>query len=383
MTTPDTVSEGLAGVEARARAFVRQSVMPNALKWDQSGAIPEEALWDIGRQGFLGLLVPEAFGGLGASSLEYGLMVEMFAYASPSLATLFTVHGMVCRALEQWGTEVQQRAWLPRLAVGDAVGAFCLTEAQAGSDTTAIAAEAVDDGDGIALSGDKLWITFGQFATVLIVFARYKGDPCAFIVPADAEGVYRTPVSGMSGLQAAMLANISFDRVRLSRADMVGRRGAGLSHVASTALAHGRFSVAWSCVGILQACCAEARRHTVTREQFGKRLSGHQLVQQMMAKMHVGLRAARDVCITTAHSLDEGVAGALVDVCIAKYLASVSAAEASRHVVQLQGAEGCKLGAKAQQLQRDAAIMEIIEGTTQILETIIGCSARLDPLIGA
>lgn len=380
---PDGVTDGLAGVDARVKEFVRHRVMPSALDWDDRGAISEEVLRGVGGQGFLGLLVPAAFGGLGGSALDYGLMVEKIAYASPSLASLFTVHGMVCKALQEWGTDVQQSAWLPKLAAGEAVGAFCLTEAQAGSDAAAISTEAVDDWDGIALSGEKRWVTFGQHATVLIVFAQYGGAPCAFVVPADTEGVYRTPVSGMSGLQSAMLADISFDRVRLSRDDMVGRRGAGLSQVAAATLAQGRFSVAWSCVGILQACCAEARRHTVTREQFGKRLSAHQLVQQLLTKMHVSLRAARDVCITTAHSMDERVSSVLIDTCIAKYLASVSAAEAARHVVQLHGAVGCKLGTKAQQLQRDAAIMEIIEGATQIHETIIGRGAQLDPLIEA
>lgn len=377
----DSVTGGLTGMDARVAEFVRDRVMPDALDWDDKGAMSVEVLREVAGHGFLGLLIPEAFGGLGGSALDYGLMVEKIAYASPSLASLFTVHGMVCNALQEWGTEVQQRAWLPRLATGEAVGAFCLTEAPAGSDAAAILAEAVDDCDGIVLSGEKRWVTFGLHATVLIVFAQYAGGPCAFLVSADAEGVSRTPVSGMSGLQSAMLADISFDRVRLSRDDMVGRRGAGLSHVAAATLAQGRFSVAWSCVGILQACCAEARHHTVTREQFGKRLSGHQLVQQLLTKMHVSLRAARDVCTTTAQGMDERVSSVLIDTCIAKYLASVSAAEAARHVVQLHGAVGCQLGTKAQQLQRDAAVMEIIEGTTQIHETIIGRGVQLDPLI--
>ncbi|MCP4602786.1 MAG: acyl-CoA dehydrogenase [Proteobacteria bacterium] len=363
-----------AGLAERVRAFVKEAVIPKADSWEVSEKVDSETLVTIADAGFMGVTVPECYAGLGISALGYGQMVETFSYASPSLATLFTVHSMVTSAILQWGTEGQKREWLPQLASGQTKGAFCLTEDAAGSNAAAIEArlELVDDT--YILTGEKKWVTFGQIADLYLVFAKLDDAPCAFLVPASFDGVTSVPVTGMSGLRAAMLANVSFDGVRLGAGHLLGRRGAGLSQVAALTLAQGRFSVAWTCVGILHACCAVSRKHTFERHQLGNRLSKHQLVQQLLARMYVGLRASRDVCLSTTQAIDRNADSIMVDTCTAKYLASTYAVKASRDAVQLQGAVGCRSNARVQQLQRDAALMEIIEGTTQILETIIGRS---------
>lgn len=237
-------------------------------------------------------MLPEEAGGAGMDLVSFGLLNEELGRGCSSVRSLLTVHSMVCRALFRWGSREQKERWLRPLASGQTVAAFALTEPEAGSDAQAVQTSAAADGDAYLLSGRKKWVSFGQVADLFLVFARCGEGPAAFLVERGAPGLRVEPISGMLGVRASMLAELHLSGCRVPRQNLLGGVGFGLSHVASAALDYGRYSVAWGCVGIAQACLEACLRYTGERRQFGAYLKDHQLIQRMIARMVTGVKAA-------------------------------------------------------------------------------------------
>lgn len=353
------------------RRFAAERLAPHAEAWDREQAVPREVAAELAGRGWLGAPLAAQLGGGGMDAVVYGLLTEEIGRACSSTRSLLTVHDMTTLALARWGSAEARAEHLAVLGRGEKLGALALSEPGVGSDATAIATTARRDGGDWVLDGRKRWITFGQIADLFLVFAAAEEGPTAFLVPADSPGLSREPIRGVVGTRASLLAELTFDGCRVPDRQRVGRVGVGVSHVAASALDHGRYSVAWGSLGIAQACLDASLEHTESRVQFGKPLREHQLVQQMLTRMIVDTRAARLLCCRAGHlrrSADPAAAG---ETLIAKYFASRAAMAAALDAVQLHGAAGLVDGAPVARYMRDAKVMEVIEGTTQVLEWLI------------
>jgi alkylation response protein AidB-like acyl-CoA dehydrogenase len=278
---------------------------------------------------------------------------------------------MVSQAVLRWGTSWQREYWLPKLARGQVIAAFALSELNVGSDARHVESSATPSGDSYVLKGKKKWITFGQMADLFLIFAQCEGKPSAFLVERGSPGLSVKPINGMLGVRASMLAELQSDDCRVSKQSLIGRVGFGFSHVAATALDHGRYSVAWGCVGIGQACLEACMQYASARKQFGSLLKDHQLIRRMISDMITNLRAARLLCMQAGYLKQAGDPNALVETMIAKYFASRMATKAASDAVQIHGANGCSSEYPVARYFRDAKIMEIIEGSNEIQQIMI------------
>ncbi|HET9182774.1 MAG TPA: acyl-CoA dehydrogenase family protein [Candidatus Angelobacter sp.] len=359
----------------RFREFADAEIIPHANAWDRAEIMPPEVVRQLADKGYLGAVLPVDCGGAGFSMIEFGLLNEELGRACSSIRSLLTVHSMVALTIWRWGTETQKSQWLKKLGQGQAIAAFALTEAEAGSDAREIKTEAVASGDDFILSGHKKWITFAQIADLFLVFARSQRGPCAFLVERNTPGLAISPIHGMLGTRASMMAELHLEQCRVPKHNLVGSPGFGLSHIASSALDCGRYSVAWGSVGIGQACLESCLQYVGERKQFGALLQDHQLVQRMIAQMVVGVRAARLLCYAAGEMKDAGDPASMIETSIAKYFACKTAAELARDAVQIHGANGCSSEYPVERFYRDAKIMEIIEGSNEIQEITIARSA--------
>ena len=252
----------------------------------------------LGDVGFLGLTVDEEYGGSGGDHLAYCLVTEELGRGDSSVRGIVSVSlGLVAKTIASWGSEEQKRQWLPGLTSGAYVGCFGLTEPGTGSDAGNLSTRAVRDGDDYVISGSKMFITNGTWADVVLLFARSTDAPghkgvSAFLVPTDTPGLTRRTVHGKLGLRGQATAELVLEDVRVPASTMLGPEGKGFS-IAMSALAKGRMSVAAGCVGIAQAALDAAVTYATEREQFGKTIAHHQLVQELLSDIAVDVDAAR------------------------------------------------------------------------------------------
>ncbi|MFH8349516.1 acyl-CoA dehydrogenase family protein [Streptomyces sp. NPDC018045] len=354
------------------REFADRVVAPRAQAVDADQAMPRDLVKDLAREGRLSALLPAEAGGSDLDTVSYGLLAEELGRTCSNVRNFVACADMVSHALWRWGTAEQRDTWLKPLAEGDAVASFALTEPDVGSDAKSVRTVARPDGSGFVLSGHKKWISFADLADVFLVFAQYEGRHTAFLVERDTPGLRTEPLRGLLGLRGSSLAEIVLDDCRLPAGAMVGRPGAGLAFVASTALDIGRYSTAWGCVGLAQACLETASRYARDRAQYGSPLIDHQLVQRMLADMVAGSRAARLLCHEAGTGKEQGDPDAVNQTLLAKYFASVTANRVASDAVQILGAHGVGPDAPAGRLYRDAKVMEIIEGTTQLHQSMLG-----------
>ena len=359
--------------EARAgfRAFVAAEIAPHAGRWDREEAIPPQLIGRLREQGYLGSNVAAEHGGAGRDMIAYGLLTEEIAKGCSSVRSLLTVHDMVAHAVQRWGSREQKERYLPLLARGEILGALALSEPNAGSDAKSIETTAADAGDDWVLAGRKKWTTFGQIAGLFLVFAQVEGRAAAFLVERETPGLSVRPLKGILGTRASMLAEIELAGCRVPKASLLGRVGFGISHVAAAALEHGRYSIAWGSVGIVQACLDACRTYASERRQFGAPLADHQLIRRMLTDMIVDVRAARLLCLRAGWLRGAGDPGAFMETMAAKYFASRLAVRAANDAVQIHGANGCSEDYPVGRYLRDAKVMEIIEGSTQIQQITI------------
>jgi glutaryl-CoA dehydrogenase (non-decarboxylating) len=369
------ISDAQAARQAGFRDFVRNEIAPYANEWDRDERIPSELVGRLGHEGYLGALIPTDYGGSGMDMVTFGLLNEEVGRGCSSVRSLLTVHGMVQFAILRWGNEAQRKKWLPKLATGELIGAFGLTEPNVGSDARSIETSATPAEGSYVLRGTKVWTTFGQIADVYLIFAQQEGRICTFLVERDRPGFSATPLKGVLGTRASMLANLKLDSCEIPKENRVGGVGFGLSAVGSAALDIGRYSVACGCVGVAQACLDASIEHASRRKQNGALLKDHQLIRKMITEMAVNVKAARGLCYRAGSLKDAGDARTLIETLVAKYFASKAAMQAASDAVQIHGASGCGADSPVQRYYRDAKIPEIIEGSSQILEITIANEA--------
>jgi glutaryl-CoA dehydrogenase (non-decarboxylating) len=353
------------------RAFVDQWVAPFADEYDRQQEMPAELIRRIAEKGYLGGIISKQYGGAGMDPVTWGLLCEEMGRGSASLLSLFTVHGMVAQAIIKWGTDAQRDKWLPKLASGELIGAFGLTEPNVGSDAASIETTATPDGEGWILNGRKRWISFGQVATLLLIFAQQEGKAGAFLVERGTPGFATGAITGMLGFRSAMIADVFLDNCRIPGDQLVGRMGFGFSHIAGAALDHGRFCVGWGCLGMAQAALEASLAYAGKRKQFGGFLKGHQMIQELLANMFTQIRAARALCYRAAWLKQQGDPSLIMETSIAKYFASRMVVQVASDAVQIHGANGCHDSYPVARYLRDAKIMEIIEGSNQMQQVII------------
>ncbi|MEU1163209.1 acyl-CoA dehydrogenase family protein [Streptomyces sp. NPDC005921] len=356
----------------RVAAELAADAHDRASRWDQDGGLPDSVRREFAASGLLAADLPERYGGAGLAPLALGEITARIGGECSALRGLLTVQGMVAAALLRWGTEAQRADWLPRLAGGELTAGFAATEQGAGSALgsveTRIEAPGRSDHQELVVSGRKRWVTFGAVADVFLVLGTFEGKPAAVLVDADRAGVEREPVHGQLGMRAARIAHLSFDGVRVPRRQLVAPPGLGLSHVVGTALDHGRFTVAWGCVGMAEACVEDAATHAAVRRQGGIPLGDHQLVRSLLARAAVDAAGARQLARGAAKARAAGPGHGVSETLMAKYAAASAAAEGSRAAVQVLGSAGCAPDSRAGRHFRDAKVMEIIEGAQQVSE---------------
>jgi len=360
-----------ADAQREFRSVADREIAPFADAYHLQQRTPPAIIRRLAELGYLGLTVPPELGGGGRDMVTLGLLAGELGRGCSSLRSLLTVHTMVTHAILRWGNREQQQRWIPKLASGAVLAAFALSEPSVGSDAKSVTTRATLNGDEFSLSGHKKWITYGQIADVFLVFAQSDAGPAAFLVERDRPNVAIEPIQDLLGLRASMTASVRLDGCRVPRDHLVGRQGFGISHVAAAALDSGRYSVAWGCVGILQACLDACIVYTSEREQFGVLLKEHQLVRRAITDMLTRLRAARLLCLDAGRRRDARDPEALAATSIAKYFAATAAAGAAADAVQIHGANGCSSDYPVQRYLGDAKIMEIIEGSTQIQQISI------------
>ncbi|MFF3555416.1 acyl-CoA dehydrogenase family protein [Streptomyces tsukubensis] len=365
-----------SAVRRLAEDFVRREVAPYATAWDRAETVDRDIVGKLGALGFLGLAVDPDYGGSGGDHLTYCLVTEELGRGDSSVRGIVSVSlGLVAKTIAAWGDEEQKRTWLPRLTSGEALGCFGLTEPGTGSDAGNLTTRADRDGGDYLLTGTKMFITNGTWADVALVFARTGGAPghrgiSAFLVPTDSPGLTRTPVHGKLGLRGQATAELVLDRVRVPASAMLGPEGKGFS-VAMSALTRGRISVAAGCVGIAQAALDAAVGYAGEREQFGRPIAGHQLVQELISDISVDVAAARLLTWRAAGLADRGEDFATA-ASQAKLYASEAAVRAANNALQVYGGYGYIDEYPVGKLVRDARVMTLYEGTSQIQKLIIG-----------
>lgn len=357
------------------RAFVDTRIAPFADQWDREERYPTETIRELARTGYLGMAVPRSEGGTGSDMITFGLLNEELGRGCSSTRNLMTVHSMIAHVVHKRAGKHLKERYLERLIAGEIIGAFCLSEPNVGSDAKSVETTATLKGDSYVLNGSKKWITFGQVADLLLVFAQCDGKPTAFLVDGDTPGLTREPISGMLGSRASMLAELRFENCEIPRSNAIGGIGFGLATIATAALDIGRYTVAWGSVGISQACLEASVRYSSERKQFGVPLREHQLIRQMVCDMLTNVRAARLLCLRAGYTKDINDPSTVMETWVAKYFASTTAVKAALDAVQIHGANGCSSDYPVQRYLRDAKIMEIIEGSTQLQQVMISRSA--------
>ncbi|MEM7352906.1 MAG: acyl-CoA dehydrogenase family protein [Acidobacteriota bacterium] len=366
------LSAAETAARGRFREFVRDRIAPYADRWDRQEKVPRATIDELRQRGYLGAPLSEQVGGRGMDAVTYGLLTEELARGCSSVRSLLTVHDMVALTLARWGSPRLKAELLPRLARGERLGALAVSEPNVGSDAASVETEAREEDGGVVLRGRKKWTTFGQIADVFLVLARGERGLAAYLVEADAPGLSRRPIAGMTGTRASLLAEIELDDCRIPADHLLGRVGFGLSHViGGTALDHGRYSVAWGSVGIAQACLDACLDYTAERQQGGAPIRDHQLVRRQLTEMIASTRAARLLCYRAAHLRRQLDPGAAPETWIAKYFASRTAVRAANAAVQLHGAYGLSESSPVGRYLRDAKVTEVIEGSTQIQQIFI------------
>ncbi|MFE9859325.1 acyl-CoA dehydrogenase family protein [Streptomyces sp. NPDC005780] len=370
------LSEEQEAVRQLAKDFVARDIAPHVVAWDRAENVDKSIVKKLGSLGFLGLTVPEEYGGSGGDHLTYCLVTEELGRGDSSVRGIVSVSlGLVAKTVAAWGDEEQKRQWLPRLTSGDAVGCFGLTEPGTGSDAGNLTTRAVRDGGDYVINGSKMFITNGTWADVVLLFARTNDTPghkgvSAFLVPTGTPGLTRRTIHGKLGLRGQATAELVLEDVRVPAGALMGPEGKGFS-IAMSALAKGRMSVAAGCVGIAQAALDAAVGYAGEREQFGKSIASYQLVQELISDISVDVDAARLLTWRVADLIDRGENFATA-ASQAKLFASEAAVRAANNAVQVFGGYGYIDEYPVGKLLRDARVMTLYEGTSQIQKLIIG-----------
>jgi butyryl-CoA dehydrogenase len=357
------------------RTFVRDAIAPHAAQWDRDRTFPKEVHRQLAELGAYGVLVPEAYGGAGLDALALAVILEEIAAGDGGTSTAVSVNNCpVCSILLSYGNDAQKRDWLTPLARGEMLGAFCLTEPQAGSDASALRTTATRDGDAYVLNGVKQFITSGKNANVAIVLAvtdktAGKRGISAFIVPTDTPGYVVARIEEKLGQHSSDTAQIIFEECRVPAANLIGAQGEGY-RIALSGLEGGRIGIAAQSVGMARAAFEAALVYARERESFGQPLLAHQAVQFRLADMATQLEAARQL-IWHAASLKDAQQPCLTEAAMAKLFASEAAERICSDALQIHGGYGYLTDFPVERIYRDVRVCQIYEGTSDIQKILI------------
>ncbi|WP_444944391.1 acyl-CoA dehydrogenase family protein [Microbulbifer sp. ZKSA006] len=354
--------------------FTSEYISPFAAEFERQQSLPDSLVRLMAGERYLAPTIASEFGGAGYQWIDFAILNEAVGQGCSSARSLITVHSMVAYAIERWGSQQQKLDWLEDLAFGRKIASFALSEPDTGSNGAGVAASAEPRGQEYTLNGHKQWISFGQIADLLLVFAQQDGKPLACLVESSRPGICIEPINNISGCRASLLANIYLDDCRIPKSHVLGGIGFGFSAVALSALTIGRLSVASGCVGMGQACMEASFEHAGKRQQFAQPIGDFQLVRRMLANMKTRLEAARLLTYQGALAMDAGLSEADEKIMLAKYFAATTAADVARDTVQIHGARGCIDDHLASRFYRDAKVMEIIEGSNEMHQLILGAS---------
>jgi alkylation response protein AidB-like acyl-CoA dehydrogenase len=355
------------------KRFVALNVEPFAEQWDRDQKIPDSAISKLAHCGYFACSLPPDYGGQGWDLVTFGLLNEAFGKGSSALTGVLTVQAMVSMALLKWGTADQKRKWLPPLATGETIGAFALTEPGAGSDLHSLQTQfSRTKGASVLLNGRKKWISCAQVADLFLVFGKLEQQAAACLVPRNSPGLHIEPIYDLMGFRAAGQAELHFENVEVPPANLVGKPGFALSHVAPIGLHYGRISTAWSGLGLLRGCFEESAGYAATRRLGNHTVGDIGMIRSLIARMGTDLEAGSLLCHSACRAEDEHLPESFEKTLMAKYFTSCAAVRAASDAVQIQGAAGCHATSAVSRYYRDAKIMEIIEGTTQIHEDVLG-----------
>ncbi|KWI55407.1 acyl-CoA dehydrogenase [Burkholderia pseudomultivorans] len=358
-----------------ARAFATEVLAPNAAQWDLDAKLPDAVVAQLGELGLLGMIVPQELGGSYTDYVAYALAMEEIAAGDAACATMMSVHNSVgCGPILGFGTPAQKDRWLAEMAAGRVIGAFCLTEPQAGSEAHNLRTRAeLRDGKWV-LNGAKQFVTNGQRAGVAIVFAitdpeAGKRGISAFLVPTDTPGFIVGKPEKKMGIRASDTCPITFENCAIPEENLLGNRGEGLK-IALSNLEGGRIGIAAQALGIARAAFDKARRYAGERVQFGKPLAEHQAIQQKLADMAVQINAAR---LLVHHAAKLRTAGlpCLSEASQAKLFASEMAERVCSDAIQIHGGYGYLADYEVERHYRDARITQIYEGTSEVQRMVI------------
>ena len=377
-----TLSEEQLMIQQAARDFAQQELLPGVIERDEEQRFPAEQIKKMGELGFLGMMVDPQYGGSGLDTLSYVLAMEEFSKVDASASVVVSVNNsLVCWGLETYGTEAQKEKYLTKLASGEIIGAFCLSEPEAGSDATSQKTTALDHGDHYVLNGTKNWITNGSSASVYLVIAQtdipkaHKGIN-ALIVEKGMEGFEIGPKENKLGIRGSDTHSLVFNDVKVPKENRIGEDGFGFKFAMKT-LAGGRIGIAAQALGIAAGAYELAKKYSLERKAFGTEISNHQAIAFKLADMHTQIEAARFLVYKAAwdkdNNLDYDLSGAM-----AKLYASQVAMDTSVEAVQIHGGNGFVKEYHVERFMRDAKITQIYEGTSEIQKIVISRSILRD-----
>ena len=369
------LSEEQRMIRDMARDFAKSELAPNAEKWEKAGWLDESMLKQMAELGFLGMVVPEEWGGSYIDYTCYALALEEISAGCAATGAVMSIHNSVgCTPILNWGTEEQKKEWVPQLASGQTLACFCLTEPQAGSEANNLRTKALEDGEHWVLNGSKQFISNAKRAGLAIVFAVTdpelgKKGLSAFLVPTDTPGFEVERMEQKMGLRASDTCAISLVNCRIPKENMLGQRGKGLA-LALSGLEGGRLGIAAQAVGIARAAFEAALVYARERVQFGKPIAEHQSIANMLADMHTQINASRHLLLYAARLRTAGLP-CLSEASQAKLFASEMAEKVCSMAIQVHGGYGYLEDYAVERHYRDARITQIYEGTSEVQRMLI------------
>ncbi|WCO01026.1 acyl-CoA dehydrogenase [Psychroserpens ponticola] len=362
-------------IREAARDFAQTELLPGVIERDNAQTFPEEIVRKMGELGFLGIMVDPKYGGSGMDAISYVLIMEELSKIDASASVMVSVNNsLVCYGLEAYGSEEQKQKYLTKLATGQCIGAFCLSEPEAGSDATSQATTAIDKGDHYVINGTKNWITNGGRAEVYLVIAqtdREKGHRGinAFIVEKGMEGFDIGPKEDKLGIRGSDTHTLQFNDVKVPKENRIGEDGFGFKFAMKT-LSGGRIGIAAQALGIASGAYELALKYSKERKAFGTEICNHQAIAFKLADMYTEVEAARMLVMKAAWDKDQGNNYDMSSA-MAKLYASKVAMEQSVEAVQIHGGNGFVKEYHVERLMRDAKITQIYEGTSEIQKIVI------------
>lgn len=356
------------------RDFARGEIAPLSSKMDRDGSIDPALLEKLKRQGFFGLCIPEAYGGLGLDTITYGLVIAELARIDAGIAIMISVHnGVGSYPLLQFGNEETKQRVLPRMAQGD-VASFCVTEPGSGSDAGSLSARAERVEGGYRLTGEKIWVTNGHHARFFVVTARLTNVPdrkgiCAFLVERDMPGLQIGAKEDKMGLRSSDAVSLVLQDVAVPKSHRIGEEGEGL-RIALSSLDGGRIGVAYQSIGLAESCLEVGARYANEREQFGAPIAKLQAIQWMLADMATELESCRLLALKASWLKDQNRPYTR-HAAMAKYAASEMAGRAADRALQIHGGYGYSKDYDIERYYRDARVLRIYEGTSEIQKLVI------------